>query len=225
MKVKRSPKINIITTGDELVEIEATPKQYQIRKSNSIALKSMLASFGLLDIKLSHLKDDKDDIQNHFFKACEDFDLLIYTGGVSKGKFDFLPGVWEENGVAKVFHRVSQRPGKPLWFGLQKDAGTAILGLPGNPVSSLVCLRRYFLRENSFSVELGEDVRFQKRLTYFAPVRLLNESGKLKAMPVRIKNSGEFSALAESDGFIELPKDQEYFGAGEVFEFFSWGPR
>lgn len=224
--VERRPRINIISTGDELVEIDQTPEQYQIRKSNSYALRSLLQSFGHQDAQLSHLNDDPQEISDHFSTALNEYDVLIYSGGVSKGKFDYLPHFWEESGVEKIFHRVSQRPGKPLWFGVHRNSKTVIWGLPGNPVSSLVCLRRYFLSNSEIVVRLGENISFKKDLTFFAPVRTTFESdGTLNAWPVSIKNSGEFSALSESDGFIELPQGRDEFIKGECFSFYSWGAK
>lgn len=225
VQIERRPKINIISTGDELVEVEQTPLSYQIRRSNPYALKSSLLQFGYEDVELSHLPDDIAAIEKHFAEARGRFDLLIYSGGVSKGKFDYLPEVWKNLGVTEYFHGISQRPGKPLWFGVDRKNQMMILGLPGNPVSSLVCLHRYFLNTKEIYAELQDDFIFEKPLTYFLPVRLeFARSGMLKAHRLKIKNSGEFTALSESDGFLELPQHQSVFKKGEVFKFFSWKP-
>lgn len=218
-------RINIISTGDELVDINQVPKDYQIRRSNSWALRASLKIFGHDNIELSHLNDNLDEIKNHFESAKNKFDVLIYSGGVSKGKFDFLPSFWEENGVEKIFHCIKQRPGKPLWFGVDKISKTTVYGLPGNPVSSLVCLHRYFLKQREIYVVLDEDVVFNKDLTYFLPVKIyFSKEAKILATPVKIKNSGEFSALAYSDGFVELPREKNEFKKGEIYKFFSWRP-
>jgi len=225
LKVAAFPKINIISTGDELVAIDDKPQEYQIRRSNSQALKSSLNLFGYEDIELSHIKDSVKEIAKHFNDAKEKFDILIYSGGVSKGKFDFLPNFWEEQGVEKVFHRVSQKPGKPLWFGVDRKHNTTIFGLPGNPISSLVCLHRYFINSREIFVELGEDITFKYNLTCFYPVSIsFTKDAKILATPISTQNSGEFSALSESDGFIELPKDKDYFQKGESFLYFPWRP-
>lgn len=224
VKVKTLPRINIISTGDELVPVESPPLSHQIRRSNAYALKASLKVFGYEDVEMSHLLDDEAAIESHYIENATQFDLMIYSGGVSKGKFDYLPSVWKKMGAEEIFHGVSQRPGKPLWFGLDQKRQTAILGLPGNPVSSLVCLHRYFLSNRPLYVKLEEEIIFKNGLTFFVPVKITsNPDGTLSAMPLKIKNSGEFSALAGSDGFIELPKDESIFKKGEAFLFHSWG--
>lgn len=225
LKVRKKSRINIISTGDELVEISETPLDHQIRRSNAYALKASLSLFGYQDVVLSHLKDEPEAIRTHFEKAKNEFDVLIYSGGVSKGKFDYLPSCWKELGVKEIFHGISQRPGKPLWFGLYEDSKLRVFGLPGNPVSSLVCLHKYFLEHKEIYAELTEEIVFKKDLTYFVPVKIeYTRSGVIKAHPLKIKNSGEFSALAGSDGFIELPKEGSVFKKGETFLFHSWRP-
>lgn len=219
---KTSPKVMIISTGDELVE--KNPLPHQIRRSNAYALKKSLVHFGYTNVKLDHLNDDPGDVAAHYEAYASEFDILIYSGGVSKGKFDYLPNVWTDMGVEKIFHEVSQRPGKPLWFGRDNKRNTTIIGLPGNPVSSLVCLHRYFLKNREMSVKLTEEIIFKKPLTYFLPVKIEFREGVVWASPLKIKNSGEFTALAGSDGFIELPKEQNEFKPGETFKFFSWRP-
>jgi molybdopterin molybdotransferase len=222
---KRTPRILIISTGNELVDISVTPDDYQIRKSNSYALKKSLGLYGFDKCDLDHLEDDTEILSSHFNQAIHQYDLLIYSGGVSKGKFDFLPEVWIKNNVKKIFHGVAQKPGKPLWFGKHEESNTLIMGLPGNPVSSLVCLHRYFLNSNPIFVIIEEEIKSSKNLTLFQPVKLRSEKdGRLYARPIKIKNSGEFSALRGSDGFIEIPKGRDIFNEGDVFQFFSWRP-
>ncbi len=220
---QNSIRIQIISTGDELVDVDQIPKNYQLRKSNVFALEQSLRCYGFNSIHLSHLNDDPVAIEKHYLQTHRDFDLLIYSGGVSKGKFDYLPMCWKKLGVTEHFHGVAQRPGKPLWFGTDSTTGTAVLGLPGNPVSSLVCLHRYLLNRKVLYAQLTEDVTFPNDLTLFAPVRIESTAeGLLKAYPLKIKNSGEFTALAGSDGFIELPQKQSLFKAGEAFRYHSW---
>lgn len=216
-------RIQIISTGDELVEMHEIPKNYQLRKSNVFALEQSLRCFGFNNIKLAHLNDDPEAIELHYLQSYQEFDLLIYSGGVSKGKFDYLPKCWKKLGLLERFHGISQRPGKPMWFGSDPRSGTAVLGLPGNPVSSLVCLHRYLLSRKVIYAQLTEEILFPNDLTLFAPVQIESTTeGLLRAHPLKIKNSGEFTALAGSDGFIELPKKQTVFKAGESFRFHSW---
>ncbi len=224
IKFQRKPSVNIISTGDELVEINKFPLPHQIRRSNAYALKASLLQHGFTEIELSHLSDNPEEIRKHFSDNSKRFDLMIYSGGVSKGKFDYLPSVWKESGVKEIFHGVSQRPGKPLWFGVHKESNTVILGLPGNPVSSLVCLHRYFLNTRKIYAVLTKEIIFKNGLTYFVPAKIESSpDGKLLAHPLPVQNSGEFTGLAESEGFIELPKDKTVFAAGEVYPFYPWG--
>jgi molybdopterin molybdotransferase len=194
-----------------------------VRKSNSYALKASLLQNGFSDVELDHVPDNEAIVGEHYQQNKNSFDVLIYSGGVSKGKYDYLPKVWEAAGVQKYFHEVSQRPGKPLWFGVDEVSKTAVLGLPGNPVSSLVCLHRYFIQNRPMYAKLQSDIFFQKNLTYFVPVKIeCDVDAMVKATPISTKNSGEFSALSESDGFIELPKDRSEFLTGETFRFYPW---
>jgi molybdopterin molybdotransferase len=101
---------------------------------------------------------------------------------------------------------------------------TTVIGLPGNPVSSLVCLHRYFLPNRKIQVKLTKEITFKKPLTYFVPVKIEFVGAELFATPLEMKNSGEFTALAGSDGFIELPKELDQFHVGETYSFFSWRP-
>lgn len=213
----RHPRVMIISTGDELVEDHPLP--HQIRRSNAYALQASLG----YPVALDHLSDDPKAVAEHYQESAEHYDLLIYSGGVSKGKFDYLPNVWADMGVTRIFHEVSQRPGKPLWFGIDEKRKTAVVGLPGNPVSSLVCLHRYIIPGREMYAKLTKEINFSKPLTYFLPVKVeFTKEGHVLAHPLNIKNSGEFTALAGSDGFIELPKDQDKFSVGETFRFFSW---
>lgn len=222
-KIKKTPKIMIISTGNELVDIGVEPEVHQIRRSNAYALKASLLLNGYEDVTLDHLSDEAQVVADHYLKHSTDFDLMIYSGGVSKGKYDYLPSVWMDLGVTRHFHQVSQRPGKPLWFGQDEKRKTTVVGLPGNPVSSLVCLHRYIIPGRPMYAKLTKEIVFKKDLTFFVPVSLeFAPDGSVLATPKDIKNSGEFTALAGSDGFIELPKDQSVFKVGDVFSYYPW---
>jgi molybdopterin molybdotransferase len=225
VKCLKPPEIKIVSTGDELVEVGQKPEPHQIRRSNAYALKAALLQHGFEKVDLDHVRDDFDSLKVHYSQNKGRYDVLLYSGGVSKGKFDYLPRVWSEMGVERHFHEVSQRPGKPLWFGTDKKSHTAVIGLPGNPISSLVCLHRYFIRRRSIYARLAERIVFEKNLTLFAPVKInFLEDGVVSAVPLKVKNSGEFTALAESDGFLELPLEKSVFEKGESFRCFTWGP-
>ncbi|MBF0384582.1 MAG: molybdopterin molybdotransferase MoeA [Candidatus Omnitrophica bacterium] len=147
VKVTVLPKIAVISTGDELVPAHRKPDQFQIRQSNIHAIQAAITDINDCDERFSncfHLKDKKEKIKSTLNKLLQKYDILIVTGGVSMGKFDYLPEAIKESGINILFHKVSQRPGKPLLFAKTKE-GKAIFGLPGNPVSSQVCLYRYVI--------------------------------------------------------------------------------
>ncbi|MEX2235192.1 MAG: molybdopterin molybdotransferase MoeA [Cyclobacteriaceae bacterium] len=229
VKVAGLPRVAIISTGDELVEIEAVPTAYQIRRSNSYALQSALFDLGA-DATCFHLEDEKTAMEKSLIDIIRNFDVLILSGGVSKGKFDFVPVVLENIGIRKLFHQVSQRPGKPFWFG-RSDAGMVAFALPGNPVSTFMCFYKYvrpwILRSLGASAEeafaiLGRDFSFPSPLTYFLQVAVKNEGGRLIAYPDPGGGSGDFANLKKVSGFLELPLEKNDFKAGEVFPYISF---
>jgi molybdopterin molybdotransferase len=219
------PRVKIINTGDELIPLSETPQPHQLRSSNGLALRTSLKLFQYPHVKLEFCKDDKDALRTAIIDGLEKEDDLLLTGGVSKGKFDFLPEIFEDLGIKKIFHQVSQRPGKPFWFGTHERSQTNVFGFPGNPISCLICLHRYYIPQKQWKVRLRCDFNFNKPLTYFLPVKIeFSSDGVLWADPIKTQNSAEFVGLAESDGFIELPPKPSHFKQGEVFTFFAWSP-
>ena len=163
---------------------------------------------------------------------AQEFEVLVLSGGVSMGKADYVPEVLQTLGVELVFHRISQRPGKPMWFGIGPD-GQAVFALPGNPVSTLVCCRQYVMpalrtmagmaaMTPQFAV-LTQPLTFTAALTCFMPVRLLsNAAGQVLALPVPTNTSGDFASLAGTDGYVELALGQTDFPAGSVVPLHRW---
>jgi molybdopterin molybdotransferase len=232
VSVAASPRIAIISTGDEVVEVDQPILAHQIRQSNSHAILAALTAAGHDQCQCMHLVDDPDTLRQKLGKALEENQVLILSGGVSKGKFDFVPGILEELGVAKHVHRVAQRPGKPMWFGtLGKDR--MVFALPGNPVSTLVCLHRYVLPAISRAmgaipraprrVRLAESITLGSPLTCFLPVTLASDNnGHLLGVPRHTNTSGDFASLAGTDGFVELAGGNPEFPAGHVADFHPW---
>lgn len=230
LKICQLPKVVIFSTGDELVPVDKTPELHQIRRSNVYGIQATLKEWGV-SASLEHLADDKEEMLQVISKALNDYDLFIFTGGVSKGKFDFLPEVLEELKVQKHFHKVQQRPGKPFWFG-SNSQGKMIFALPGNPVSSFVCtyvyLKYWFqmslgIEPNTLYVKLRRDVIFKPNLIYFLQSKLQSEpDGTLVAEPIKGNGSGDFTNLTNADGFLILPQEKEEFKKGEVFDFITY---
>jgi molybdopterin molybdotransferase len=238
VEVVKYPQIAVISTGDELIDPrEGKIKEHQIRRSNphAIAAELRAAGFPSHKINLFHLKDEKNEMYNAIQNYLNQYDVLILSGGVSKGKFDFIPAVMGDLGVKTHFHTIRQKPGKPMLFGTG-TRGQMIFGLPGNPVSALVCLRRYVIevfrekfiksKGHCLFAKLAEDIEFRKPMSLFQSIKLSSDAqGTLVATPIVGNGSGDFSSLALSDGFLELPADQNNFVAGQAFPLFLWKGR
>ena len=227
--VKKLPRISIVSTGDELVDVAHTPGEWQIRRSNSYMLEAFLRKVGINPI-LCHVRDNPDEIRNMLEEQLSKTDVLILSGGISMGKFDHLPKILESVGVECLFHKVSQRPGKPFWFGRKKD-GPVVFAFPGNPVSACLCMVRYCLPWLHKSLGgnlipeyavLAADIEFKPSLTLFQQVRLHQETDTiLWATPNTGNGSGDFANLADSDAFIELPAEKEKFSRGEAYRIWQ----
>ena len=231
--VSAQPKIVVVSTGSELVAAGKPIADHQVRLSNGPALLSMLEEHGFTDINHDHLPDDVATLEQRLSQHLNEADTLILSGGVSMGKADFVPDVLADLGVRKIFHKISQRPGKPMWFGTGPK-GQAVFALPGNPVSTLVCCRRYVVpalldasgvdpgKLQNMAV-LAEDVHFSPDLTGFLPVRLLcSDVHGQEAVPVSTNTSGDFASLAGTNGFVELARDQNFFPKGLSVPFHPW---
>jgi molybdopterin molybdotransferase len=223
VRVQALPKVAIISTGDELVEVHEQPLPHQIRKSNSHTISALLLNHGIV-FERFHFNDNEEEIRKGLSVIIEEFDVILMSGGVSKGKRDYVPEMLEELGVTKHFHRVAQRPGKPLWFG--SNDKVTVFGFPGNPVSTLVCFQVYFqewLADSlgyelpNIQVKLTSTIHFKPDMTYFVPVQLRFEGHELVATPFQGHGSGDLVNLSQADGFIELPSGREVFEQGDVF--------
>ncbi|MBB6330112.1 molybdopterin molybdotransferase [Chryseobacterium sediminis] len=230
LTVKKLPKVAIISTGYEMISPEDKPTPFQLRRSNGITIKSVLEKYKI-NADLLHLNDNFQLIKNELSQCIERYDILLMSGGVSMGKFDYLPKVCEELEVEKLFHKIKQRPGKPFWFGKSQNE-KLIFAFPGNPVSVFMCLHRYFIPWLERSLEIPEtiqyailqnDLDFPFPLQYFAQVKLnVNQSGQLIAESVSTNGSGDFSHLAETNAFIELPLEKTEFRKGEVYKVWKY---
>lgn len=225
VRVQQLPRIALIATGDELVPVEEKPLPHQIRTSNIYALQGLFQSWDI-PADLLHIRDERQVVESGLRQALAQYDVLVLSGGVSAGKFDYVPAVLEELGVQKIFHKVQQRPGKPFWFGVAP--GKTVFALPGNPVSSFMCTVRYihpWLRASMgmtprkpLLATLAEDFTFSPSLTFFLQVKVQSEAdGLLTAVPEAGKGSGDLANLVNADGFLELPLGQKEFPKGSSF--------
>ncbi|HET6629289.1 MAG TPA: molybdopterin molybdotransferase MoeA [Woeseiaceae bacterium] len=232
VEVARRPVIRVVSTGNELVPPGLPIEAHQVRLSNGPALLAMLAQQGFTDCEHDLLADDRASLRARIGEHLDRADVLILSGGVSMGKADFVPAVLAELGVTAVFHKISQRPGKPMWFGTG-PRGQAVFALPGNPVSTLVCCRHYVLpallqasgrppRSPEYAV-LAEEVTFRPELTWFLPVRLESSTdGELRARPVPTNTSGDFASLGGTDGYVELARERSRFPQGTAVPLHRW---
>jgi len=226
LRVKKLPRVVILSSGNELVEVDQAPGPFQIRRSNNYTVKAVLKQHGL-DADMRHLPDDKEVIKQQLQLCFENYDVVLLSGGISMGKFDHIPRALDELGVNQLFHKVAQRPGKPFWFG-KHDDGQLVFAFPGNPVATFMCLHRYFLPwlHSSLAAKekpvlravLSNRLSFHFPLKYFLQVKLhYNEYCQLMASPVEGNGSGDFANMADTDAFMELPLEKSEFKRGEVF--------
>ncbi len=227
-----SPRIALVSTGDELVEPGQPIQSWQVRRSNTYALQAALQKHGHSHIADEHIADDLETLRQRLTALLETNDVLILSGGVSMGRFDFVPQVLTELGVTCVFHKISQRPGKPMWFGVRGD-GKAVYALPGNPVSTLMCLYRYVLpglrhsmglkTQPAEHLALSGDAKGNSELTVFTPVNLqCDAAGITRAQPRPTRGSGDFISLLGTNGFVELAPTGGMIAAGTPVPLFRW---
>jgi molybdopterin molybdotransferase len=229
--VTRAPRIAVISTGDELVEPGKPLAAWQIHRSNAYAVMAALQRRGFAQPTLDHLPDDLGVLRERLGAHLQAHDVMILSGGVSMGRFDYIPQVLSELGVRVIFHKVAQRPGKPLWFGVG-PAGQTVYALPGNPVSTLVCLSRYVFagleaslgtaRRPPESIVLAEQFEAKPALALFIPVQVAFDSGRRYAVLIPTRGSGDFTSLIGTDGFVELPPGPAALAAGTPVALYSW---
>lgn len=229
----RPAAVAVVSTGDELVAVDATEiAPHQIRSSNDLAVAASLRRAGLANCTRTTLPDDPEVILASVDALHAKNDILILSGGVSMGEFDFVPAVLEKLRAEVVFHRIEQKPGKPMWFGLSGE-GKPIFALPGNPVSTLLCMTRYVVPALRLAsglrpappehARLSADVVGPKHLTYFVPVLLSWSDDAVElAEPRPTNTSGDFSSLSATDGFLELGSGVGTHPAGTIGEIFRW---
>jgi molybdopterin molybdotransferase len=232
VRVSSQPAVMVVSTGDELIEPGDPIEEYQVRRSNAYAVAATLRRRGFGRIGDDHVSDDEAMLRARLSLHLTTHEVVILSGGVSMGKFDLVPKVLEQLGVHQVFHNIAQRPGKPMWFGIGPQ-GQAVFGLPGNPVSTLVCLIRYVIpaiaeamgtrRLVPERLALASPVSFQHALTYFLPVAVEHDDwGRPWAMPRPPNGSGDFLSLAGTDGFVELPPGPNTYAKGFVTSMYRW---
>ena len=210
LKVSALPRILIITTGDELVAPEVTPLPHQIRRSHATALEALITGMKLGKVESLHIADDPLALKDTITEALPAHDILIFTGGISKGKYDYVAPVLTELLGSPHFHGIAQRPGKPMAFWKNSNS-PLVFAHPGNPVSVMACAARYLI-PSLIEILSGRSPTPQQlpatggfhcptHFTGLIPCRINN--GRIQLVPA--SNSGNFLALAATDGIAQLP--------------------
>ncbi|HEX4038780.1 MAG TPA: molybdopterin molybdotransferase MoeA [Acidobacteriaceae bacterium] len=223
--VFRRPRVAILATGDELVEVAATPLAHQIRNSNCSSLAVQVRSAGGEPVVFSIVRDERAATEAAIRVAAV-CDLLVLTGGVSMGKFDFVEDALQGLEAEFFFTGARIQPGKPVVFG--RLPAQYFLGLPGNPISTMVTFALFgapLLRalggesegEPRFSLaRVEEEVHVKPGLTRFLPARLRSDVESSWVRRIPWQGSGDLAAAAQADGFLVVPETAERLAAGEI---------
>ncbi len=226
LRVFAKPRVAILSTGDEVVDIAAVPEATQIRNSNSYSLAAQIEAAGGDAVILPIAPDEPSRLRELIEKGFGN-DLLVMAGGVSMGKYDLVEDVLAGLHVEFFFTGVKIQPGKPLVFGRYPARDRYFFGLPGNPVSTMVTFELFvrpllagltgaIVTSLSFlSAKLGSDIHVKTGLTRFLPAQL---SGEFQQAEVRLtpwQGSGDIAATAAANCYIVVPPDREKIAAGE----------
>jgi molybdopterin molybdotransferase len=226
------PSLTIITTGGELIPPGQAPSPGQIRNSNGPMLQAMACELGIQQPPHLHAEDCLEAILQALDKSA-DADLVLLSGGVSAGKYDLVPEALQHYGAERIFHKVSQKPGKPLL--LARKGPQLLFGLPGNPLSCHLCFHRYVaaaIRQmegkpplpDPLSGQLAQPVQPRRSRTFFVPAcaeRLLQASAAWQIQPLPGATSADIFACHRANCYVEVPPGDTEIPAGEVLQF-TW---
>ncbi|HVB02142.1 MAG TPA: molybdopterin molybdotransferase MoeA [Chitinophagaceae bacterium] len=230
VRVCRLPAVALVSTGNEILPIKGKPSPYQIRDCNSWALKAFLMQYRISEVTSIRLPDDPVKLAAAIEPLLER-DILILSGGVSKGQADHVPATLKSLGVQEIFHRVRIKPGQPLWFG-KFPGGCLVFGLPGNPVSVQAAFKVFiepFLRKSlgltpvpEIFLPLGRGREKRTSFDEFFPVRLENDHSATLLFPVSYHSSGDFLSTTLSHGLALHPAEEKDLMEGQLLKYLSW---
>ncbi len=231
-QVTPKPTLSVIATGDELVPVSIRPGSTQIRNSNGPMLVALASPF-CDEVRDLGIGPDSQQALSQVVELGLQSDVLVLSGGVSAGVADLVPGVLNSAGVRSVFHKVKIKPGKPIWFGVWErpnEHRTLVFGLPGNPVSSMVCFN-VFVRPALLHLAGREKQRLQLqgqlirdhqqrtgRTTYW-PVRITSSDTGFLLDPLDWKGSDDLVTLTQANGFAIFSGQRAHFAKGETLSF------
>lgn len=225
VKVVRQPKVAILATGDELVEIKERLTPGKIHNSNTYSLYAQVRRAGAVPVVLGIARDKKEELRHKIRKGLS-FDMLLVSGGISVGDYDFVKDVLKELGTTIKFWRVAMKPGKPLAFGMMSRV--PVFGLPGNPVSGMITFEQFVrpaILKMAGAKELfrfhlpaivKDDFKKKKQLRYFLRVVLENQNGTLYASLTGPQGSGILKSMVLANGIMELPEELENLRPGDT---------
>jgi len=228
VSVFAAPRLSIILTGDEVVEVGQALQPGQIYNANGPALLAYLSQLGITEVKVYKVKDDPKEVIRVIGEALASSDVLLLTGGISVGDFDFVKEGLAENGVETLFYKVKQKPGKPLLAGMK--GSKLVFALPGNPASVLTCFMQYVKPsleqwmgnpaawEQARSYPLATNWEKQVKLTVFLKARLV--AGVVEVLPGQ--ESFNLLSYGSADGLIEIGEDQQSLKEGTQVPFYPW---
>ncbi len=227
VKVAKRPRVAVMATGSELVDVDQKPARDQIRDSNNYTIEAYAKLAGATVERLPLAGDDREVLKNQMAAAIERCDVLITSGGVSMGVYDFTKAAFKDLGAEIFFERVALRPGKPTVFG--KVGDTLIFGLPGNPVSVAVTFNlfvRAALRAMQGATEtslphekaiLARDVKPSvDRESYLPAILRTDDKGTLLAEPLKWGGSSDFVSFARATALVNVPAARELLRAGSI---------
>ena len=228
VNVSGSPRVAILATGSEIVDIAKKPKRDQIRNSNSVMLDVLCRKYAATPTELPTAKDNISDLKFQISNAVKASDIIIITGGVSVGKYDLTKAALNELGAEIYFEKVALKPGKPTVFG--KLGKTLVFGLPGNPVSSVVAFHLFVrlaileLQSASDSKPLSGKAILERsakaahdRDTYIPASIATDKSARLVVTTLRSQGSSDFIGFARADALVFIPMGERR-EAGDIVE-------
>lgn len=223
--VFKRPRAAILSTGDEVVDVSATPGPLQVRNGNSLALETLAMLTGAEGQSLGNAPDEKNELRRYIERGLE-VDLLIISGGVSMGKYDLVEMVLGELGTQFVYDSVAIRPGRPAVFGLCR--GKPVFGLPGNPVSTMVTFELFVVPAIEvlsgaeprplpiFRARLAHALHERSELTHFLPARVETVRGEPEVSVLPWQGSGDVVTLAQSNALLVVSPAKLKWEAGEM---------
>lgn len=237
VRVIRRARVAIVATGDELVAVGEEPGPGQIRNSNEAMLSAQIARMGAIPVPLGIARDNAEELAAKITEGLR-ADVLMLSGGVSAGLLDLVPRTLKEAGVEEVFHRVRLKPGQPVWFGVRPvgggQAACAVFGLPGNPVSSMVCcdlFGRAAVRKLQGQLPAAQRpvrVRLRREFVHrgdrptYHPARIEAGEEGYTAETVPWVGSADLCATVAANGVIVFPAGDERYAEGAIREAFIW---